>query len=123
MPRRVSLILRLEPTHYIKLEETEKKPAKPKFHRDWLSSLVGLAVFAAGVMLLFLTFKLAYQIFEAPPQSALGAAKGQPIDLATAGNSLMSLLLRFGLLLLMAVVGSMISNRGIALYAHAKSKA
>lgn len=116
-------IERLEPTQFIKLEESEKKPSRPKFHRDWLSSLIGLAVFAAGVFLLLLTFKLAFQIFEAPPQSALGAAKGQPIDLATAGNSLLSLLLRFGLLLLMAVVGSMISNRGIALYAHAKTKA
>ena len=77
----------------------------------------------AGIGLSALTFKLAFQIFEAPPQSALGASKGQPIDLAVAGNSLATLLFRFVLLLLMAVVGSMVSNRGIALYAHAKTKA
>lgn len=90
--------------------------APARAHRDWVATLLGAIVFFAGVALLLLTFDLAYHLFTQPPASALGMTKGQPIDLAKAGNSATNLLLRIVLLVLMAFVGSTIANRGISLY-------
>jgi hypothetical protein len=88
--------------------------------RDILGTLVGLLVFFCGVGLLLLTFSLAYSLFEVPPDKAIGLTPHQPIDVSTAGNSAGILLLKIFLLLIMALVGSMIANRGISLYTGAR---
>jgi hypothetical protein len=81
---------------------------------------VGFLTFFVGVGLLLLTFKLAYDMFSVRPEVAMGTQAGTGIDVARAGESLASVLVRFGLLLIMAIVGSMIANRGIKLYVSAR---
>ncbi len=77
---------------------------------------MGLAVFLGGVALLALTFKLAYDQFSVPHADALGLKKGQAIDAGATGGSLLEIVIKLGCLLVMAVVGSMLANKGIGLY-------
>jgi uncharacterized membrane protein YbhN (UPF0104 family) len=100
------------------MEETTPPAAPP--HRDIIGTLAGLLVFCGGVGLLVLTFRLAYDLFMGPPDSALGITKGKPLDVARAGDSAAILILRIILLLIMAFVGSQVANRGISLYADSR---
>ena len=86
--------------------------------RDATGSVLGIAVFLAGVGLLGLTFRLAYAIFEIPQAQALGLVKGQAIDLGRTSGGAAQIVLRLGILLVMALVGSMVANRGIGLYSR-----
>ncbi len=79
-------------------------------------SLLGLIVFLVGVGLLAFTFKLAYEMFSAPPQNALGIQKDQPLDLGQAGQSFVGVLIKILMLVVMGLVGSMIANRGVTLF-------
>ena len=79
-------------------------------------SLLGLLVFLGGVALLVFTFKLAYDMFMVPPQEALGVKPKQPLDLGQAGQSFAGLILRVLLLAVMGLMGSLVANRGIALF-------
>jgi hypothetical protein len=89
--------------------------------REAFGSFFGIVIFAAGIGLLALTFKLAYDLFSRPPDKALGLSAKKTLDLAAAGDSAASLILRVLLLLVMAAVGSLIANRGISLYAGARN--
>jgi hypothetical protein len=84
--------------------------------RDATGSIVGLLVFFAGVGLLGLTFKLAYEQFNVPHAKALGLVKGQAIDPGATGGGLLDVLINLGVLFVMAVVGSMVANKGVGLY-------
>ncbi len=79
-------------------------------------SLLGLLVFLGGVALLAFTFKLAYQMFIVPPQDALGIKEGKPLDLGQAGQSFVGVLIKILMLVIMGLVGSLISNRGVTLF-------
>jgi hypothetical protein len=78
--------------------------------------VVGILTFLVGIGLLFWTFQLAYHMFTVPQSVALGMKDGQAVDLPKAGEALANVLLRIVLLLVMAIVGSVIANRGIKLY-------
>jgi hypothetical protein len=78
--------------------------------------LVGLAVFLAGVGLLALTFKLAYEEFSVPHSQNLGLVKGQAFDGVATGGKALDILVRLGVLLVMAILGSLVANKGIGLY-------
>ena len=54
--------------------------------RDATGSVLGLLVFLAGVGLLGLTFKLAYDEFSIPHAKALNLVKGQAIDPGATGG-------------------------------------
>lgn len=84
--------------------------------RDATGSLVGLAVFLAGVGLLGITFKFAFDMFGVPQGKALGLTKGQAIDLGATGGSFAEIVIHLGVLLVMAIVGSLVANKGIGLY-------
>lgn len=77
---------------------------------------MGILTFLIGIGLLFWTFQLAYSLFAVPHNVALGVQDGKPVDLPRAGEALANVLLRILLLLVMAIVGSVIANRGIKLY-------
>lgn len=99
--------------------QTEKKRTIP---RDWLGSLIGLAVFLGGVYLVYTVFIMAKDMFTVPPNVALGVAPGKPIDVGKTGGNAFSIVLKFFLLLLMAGTGSIIANRGILLYSRSRSE-
>ena len=84
--------------------------------RDATGSVVGLLVFLGGVALLILTFRIAYEMFSVPHAQALGLVKGQAIDARVTGGAAADIVIRLGVLLVMAVVGSMVANKGIGLY-------
>jgi hypothetical protein len=95
-------------------------PASP--HRDFFGGFLGVVVFLGGVALLVFTFKLAYELFMVPPDTALGMKPGKPLDVGKAGDSAALLVLRIILLLIMAFVGSQVANRGISLYADSRTQ-
>ncbi len=84
--------------------------------RNVPGSLLGLSVFLGGIALLGLTFWRAYQMFSVPSDQALGLAEGQAFDVARAGGNAAGILVRIFLLMVMALVGSVIANRGITLF-------
>jgi len=86
-----------------------------------MGAAFGAVTFVLGIALLLLTFKLAYDMFTIKPEVAVSAQKGSGIDVARASQSLAEVFLRFVLLLIMAIVGSTIANRGIKLYVSARA--
>jgi len=86
--------------------------------RDGLGSILGIAVFLGGVALLLLTFRLAYDMFQRPPQEAIKFQAGQAIDFGATGNNLTAVLVRVLLLVVMGLVASLIANRGVLLYSR-----
>lgn len=88
--------------------------------RDVLGTLLGLLVFLGGIALLLFTFRSAYEMFTVPPVRALGIVKNQPVDLGSASSNLVGSLLKVLLLIVMALVGSLVANRGIQLYTESR---
>ena len=91
-----------------------------RLRRDILGSLVGLLVFLGGIALLLFTFHLAYEMFTVPPPVALDLRPNKPVDLESAGSHVIGAFFRVLLLVVMALVGSLIANRGIQLYADSR---
>jgi len=89
-------------------------------HRDFVGSAIGILVFLGGIALLLFVFRLAFEMFSVPTNTALDLHKGKPIDLGAAGSSLTVIILRIFLLLIMGLFGSWIANRGISLYTHSR---
>lgn len=102
------------------IKAPEAAATKPS--RDFFGSGIGLVIFALGIGLLGLTFKLAYDLFTTPPERALKLSDKKALDLGVAGDSAATLFLRIALLFVMAAVGSLIANRGIALYCGSRQK-
>jgi hypothetical protein len=69
---------------------------------------------------MLLTFWLAYRMFNVPPGDALGLRPGTAIDFGAAGGTFVGLIVQILLLLVMAVAGSLIANRGIHLYTESR---
>jgi hypothetical protein len=88
--------------------------------RDITGSLLGLMVFLGGVALLLLTFRMAYDLFTSPPTAVLGLRPDKPVDLGSAGSNLVQALFRVIALIIMALVGSLVANRGIQLYSDSR---
>ena len=106
-------------------EEESTSPAQASVHprrRDWLGSLVGLAVFLGGIALILLVFQLAYDMYKVPPKVALKIEPGKPLDVATTVNALADIVVKIVFLLFMAGSGSMVANRGIYLYSKSRGR-
>lgn len=84
--------------------------------RDVVGSILGILVFLGGIALLVFTFKTAWEMFSVPPHEALNLKPGQPINVNNVGPTLIGQVMRVILLLVMAVVGSLVANRGVHLY-------
>jgi hypothetical protein len=95
--------------------------AKREHSGSGLGGVLGILVFLGGVALLLFTFKLAYDMFFVPPDEALGMANAKTLDLNRAGTNLVGVLVRILLLIVMGVVGSLIANRGVSLFAGSRS--
>jgi nitric oxide reductase large subunit len=93
----------------------------PNHKRGSIStSILGVIVFLVGVALLAFTFKLAYDMFMVPPQDALGIKPKQPIDLGMAGQSFVGLIVKVLMLVVMGLMGSLIANRGVSMFAGSR---
>jgi flagellar biosynthesis protein FlhB len=88
---------------------------------DWLGKVFGLLVFLGGVGLLLLVFKLAYDQFNVPPEQVLKIKKGEPFDVSIALQGFGAVFLRVMLLVVMSVVGSLVANRGIAMFTGSRA--
>lgn len=78
-----------------------------------------MLTFLAGVALLFFVFRLAYDMFTVAPAEAIGAKPGQTLDLNQMVSELGAVVIRVILLLVMAILGGVVANRGIRMFADA----
>lgn len=94
----------------------------PSFNvkRDWLGTLIGLAIIVGGMAILSLVFREALRLFTTPPNVAVNVDPKQPINVPSAFNSIFGVILKVILLVIMAWLGSVITNRGIFLYSQSK---
>lgn len=93
-----------------------KPIAHTPHRRDRFAALLGFLVFAGGLVMLGFVFQTAYRLFNTPlddwfRQTTKGAPKLQ--DLAGVGTLVA---IRVALLAIMAVVGSLVTNRGMQMY-------
>lgn len=102
-------------------ETPQTTEVQTRSHRDWLGSFVGLAIFLGGIALLYTVFKQALDLFGTPPRVQLNVQPGKPIEIGTAFNAIMGVIVKILLLVLMTWLGSVIANRGVYLYSHSKS--
>jgi len=101
-------------TPIVKLEK--EKPNRKGHNKDWFGATLGLLVFLVGVGLLVLVFKMSLDLFNTPPKMSLEIKTGRAIDVAKASDTATAVVVRVIVLVLMAITGSLIANRGIHLY-------
>ncbi len=87
---------------------------------DIICRVIGILVFCVGVGLLVAVFSMAYKLFNSSPAQVLGISfTGNPHKdpgAATIGSQFGWLLCRIGFLLLMALAGSLVAQKGVNLY-------
>lgn len=96
----------------------KERRKKNRRKRDWVGSTIGLIVFLGGVALLVLVFRLAYDMFQTPPMVALQIEGGKAVELGRASERAIAILVKVVVLLIMAVAGSLVANRGILMYSR-----
>ena len=96
----------------------EKPLPVEKPNNDGVGGILGILTFLAGLAILILTFKLAYDMFTVPARETLGDEK----DVTELGKTFGHVVLRIGLLLVMSIVGSVIAGQGARLYFASRSK-
>ncbi len=114
----VALGLGTAPTHGSQLDIGEQEV---HYHQRGTITgiLLGILVFLGGIALLALTFKLAIDMFTTDPNKLFGL-EAKTLDLSKAVATLMAVVVKVLLLLVMAIVGGLIANRGIHLYADSR---
>jgi len=95
----------------------EKKPQS-----SWTGPAFGIIVFLVGIGLLAFTFTLAFDQFKVAPERAMGIPPGKPLDIAQVVQSFAGLIFHVLLLLVMAIVGAIVANRGIKMYSDSRAK-
>jgi hypothetical protein len=85
---------------------------------DWFGVILGASVFLVGIALLIFTFIQAARLFGQSPSELI---QRENAEITQIGASMGEVILRIGLLLMMSVVGSMISSRGVKMYLAARA--
>ena|SRR5689334_4196630 len=106
-----------EPATTVETREVEEK----KSQSSWTGGTFGILVFLAGVLLLFITFKLAFDQFAIPPDKAMNIPPDKPIT-QQAVAIFAGLIFRVLLLLVMSIVGAIVANRGIKMYTDSRHR-
>lgn len=88
--------------------------------RDWLGRSFALLILLIGVGLMLTCFWFAYQLFQTPPQRLMTNPQTNSPDLAHLLAGVWASVRSILLLVLMAIVGGMIANRGITLYLNVR---
>lgn len=90
-------------------------------HKPGLAGPVfGIITFFVGIAIMAFTFKLAMDMFGQDPRRLFELDTGKTLDINNAAATLLAVVVRILLLLVMAVVGGLIANRGIKLYADSR---
>jgi hypothetical protein len=86
--------------------------------RERAACAIGLVVFAVGIVILLVSFFIAYKLFTSPAAGIAavpGGANGASAA-ANLGRSALFVLIRIGALLVMVTVGSAVAKRGVQMY-------
>lgn len=84
---------------------------------DRTGKIIGMTVFAIGIIVLMVVFAVAYSMFTASWAQLMGAPGGSGhVTANELGNGLAAILVKVVLLFVMTIVGSMVASRGIRLY-------
>ncbi len=90
------------------------------YRGDLTGRILGVITFLVGVALLCIVFYAAYDLFKATPAQALGLTfTGDPKRDPSAmnvGSQFAWLLVKIALMIVMAVAGSLVAQKGINLY-------
>jgi hypothetical protein len=99
--------------------ETTEYEGSAARHTDWFGVVLGAITFLLGIGLLVFTFFQAAEMFSIPASTAVGAANK---DITEIGASFGNVILRIGLLLVMCIVGSIVSGKGVRMYLAARAR-
>lgn len=84
----------------------------------------GIFTFLVGIILLVMTFVLAYNLYHQPIELLLGIKNGATIDTSKIGGVALhvfsELILKSLMLLIMSIVGGFVAHRGMRLYLAAR---
>ncbi len=84
--------------------------------------VLGIAAFLAGAGLIAWCFKLALDLFQKPPAVVLDVKPEASLNLNQIVQNLSQSLLQVIVLVVLAIIGSLICNAGIRLYAHSAGR-
>lgn len=84
---------------------------------DWVGMMLGAAVFLLGIALLLFTFYQALLMFSLQPEDIISRKN---TDVTELGAAFGHIVLRIGLLIVMSIVGSVISGKGVRMYFAAR---
>lgn len=86
--------------------------------RDLAARIIGLLVFALGIIILVFSFYAAYNLFSSPTEGITVTPSGPDETPAAAnlGRSALFTLIRIGALFIMVLVGSLIASKGVQMY-------
>lgn len=77
-------------------------------------------MFLAGVALLLITFKLAFDMFSVPPGDALDLKPNKDLQVGPVASTVTGMIFRVLLLIVMGFLGSLIANRGVHMYTESR---
>lgn len=89
-------------------------------HSGFTGGILGAIVFIVGILLLSYTFKLASDLFTTNPASYFNTPEKTPIDANKLSGTVLGLVFRLIMLLVMAIIGGMIANRGIRMFSDSR---
>jgi len=84
--------------------------------KDFVGSILGLAIFGLGLYLLWNTFQFASSLYLKPPAEVLGVDPKKSLDVNNAGSELFKIVIQSLGLILMSIVASIIAQLGIKMY-------
>lgn len=99
--------------------ESGDPPAEAR-KTDWFGLILGAGVFLAGIGLLAFTFAHAFTLFTTPRDELMGR---QNPEVTRILSDFSFVVLRIGMLLVMSIVGSIISGKGVRMYLAARASA
>lgn len=85
---------------------------------DWVGAALGVAVFLLGIALLLFTFYQAFLMFSLQPEDIISRKN---TDVTELGAAFGHIVFRIGLLIVMSIVGSVISGKGVRMYFAART--
>ncbi len=91
---------------------------------DRTSHIVGLIVFALGIVILLFVFATSLWLFVGPAERLLPGADGSRLipSVSGLGSAAALMFIRIALLFIMAIAGSMIAGRGVDLYLGSRER-